>query len=268
MSDELLGVVKKAGLNDAQAKVYLALVENGELTPTELAKITGESRENCYNIAKKLEDLKVVRNTGDKKAKYQALNPSSLEVIAERRRKIVQRNELELKEGMNSLMSLFYANNELPGSRTLQGMSGVKEAYFDALRTKKDVYLIRTVADKALGDDDHEEDFLHQYREQLPKLGMHTYAITPDTAHARRSALNGRDEEVNFHRTFMPENAYTAPVAIHIYGDKVAFIAFGETQMTTIISSPAIAEAMRQLHGMLTNFYQQNYPQKGKKKRL
>jgi hypothetical protein len=79
------------------------------------------------------------------------LNPSNLEVLAEKRRKVVQRNELQLKQGMDRLMSLFYMNNEMPGARTLQGLEGIKEAYNDALRCKKDVYLIR---DRIMDQDD------------------------------------------------------------------------------------------------------------------
>ena len=55
----------------------------------------------------------------------------------------------------------------------------------------------------------------------------------------------------------MPESAYTAPVEVDIYGHKVAFIAFGDTQMATIIDSPLIAEAMRQLHAMLQESYRE-----------
>ena len=255
MRNEDLELIKKAGLNEAQAKVYLALMENGVLSPAMMAKISGESRENCYNIAKKMEELKLIEKTDDKKTSYRLLNPSNLEVLAEKRRKVVQRNELQLKRGM------FYMYNEMPGARTLQGLEGINEAYNDALRCKKDVYLIRTVADKMIGTKEEGESFLHSYREQLPIVGIHTYGLTPDNPHARYLVEIGRDEEINFHRTFMPEDAYTAPVAVHIYGDKVAFIAFGDTAMTTIITSPVIAEAMRQIHGMLTDFYQKNYPQ-------
>ena len=67
MRNEDLELIKKAGLNEAQAKVYLALMENGALSPAMMAKISGESRENCYNIAKKLEELKLIEKTDDKK---------------------------------------------------------------------------------------------------------------------------------------------------------------------------------------------------------
>ena len=54
---------------------------------------------------------------------------------------------------------------------------------------------------------------------------------------------------------------YTSPMEIMVYGDKVAMIAFGETQMATIITSPIIAEAMRQILKILINHYKKNFPQ-------
>ena len=259
--DEELSVIKKAGLTDSQAKIYLALLRNGTLTPAQMAEQTGEKRENCYNIAKRLEELNLVEKAGSKKANYRPLNPSNLEILAENRRKVIQKNEQFVKNNMSALLNVFYANNEAPGSRTLDGIEGVEEAYKDALRVKKDVYLIRTQADSQLGTDDDMNSFLRKYRDQLPKLKIHTYALTPDHPKARKMAASGRDQEINFHRTFMPMDAYTAPVAIHIYGNKVAFIQFGETPMTTIIESPFLSEAMRQIHGMLTEYWQNNYPQ-------
>jgi len=90
-------------------------------------------------------------------------------------------------------------------------------------------------------------EFLNDYREKRAAAGIHTHALTPHTELAHQYATNGEDEKMLFIRTFYPNQSYTAPVEIDIYGDKVAFISFGETQMATIINSPTIAEAMRQI---------------------
>lgn len=259
--DEEKAVVKKAGLTDSQSAVYLALLRNGELTPAEIAQKTNEKRENCYNIAKRLEELGLIERTKARKITYRALNPSNLEILAENRRKAIQKNEQFVKQNMSDLLNIFYANNEMPGSRTLQGVEGIKEAYKDALRVKKDVYIIRTQADKQIDDDDEAKSFLHKYRNELPKLGIHTYAITPDTPKARKHIASGINQKINYHPTLMPKDAYTAPVAIHIYGSKVALIQFGETPMTTIIESPLIADSMRQIHQLLATFFNSTYPQ-------
>ena len=256
-------ILKKAGLNDAQAVIYDCLLKEGAMSPTKLAAETGQSRENCYAITKKLIELGLVEQTGDKKANYRVLNPSALEVLAEKRRKAVAKNEKFVKDNISSLLDIFYANNEMPGARTLEGLEGIKEVYMDNLRVKKDLYFIRTTSDHdVLGHDKDIDSFLRKYRDQRPLLGIHTYALTPVTKEAQRHEKSGRDEAILFHRIWMPEGDYTAPVEIQAYGDKVALISFGETQMATIIASPVIAEAVRQILKIMMRLYQKDFPQK------
>lgn len=257
---EELDILKKAGLSEAQADIYNSLLKDGVASPTELAEKTGQSRENCYALTKRLAELGLIEQTGDKKAKYRVLNPSALETLVEKRRKIMAKNEKYVKDNISSLLDIFYANNELPGARTLEGIEGIKEVFLDTLRVKKDIYFIRTTADKALSGPEN-DDFLHNYRDQLPLLGIHTYALTPINKASLKKAQTGRDAAINLHRVWMPEEDYTAPVEIQVYGDKVALIAFGETQMATIITSPVIAEAMRQMLKIMMNQYKKSFDQ-------
>lgn len=243
-----LDILKKAGLTESQAKGYLALVENGDLTPGELAKITGETRTNAYAIVDKLISLGLVTKKDSSKAIYAANHPSAIETLAERRRKALVKNEQEVKQGLSPLIDLFYASHELPGARTLQGIDSIKEVYSDILRTKKDIYLLRSIADVP----DLDLNYLNNYKIKRASLNIHTHALTPHTEIGHQNATNGDDEKMLFIRTFYPNQSYTAPVEIDVYGDKVAFIAFGETQMTTIITSPPIAEAMRQIIKLYT----------------
>lgn len=254
-------ILKKVGLTDSQARVYCCLLQEGAMSPPELAKETGLSRENCYAIANRLTELGIIEHTDDKKANYRVLNPSALEVLAEKRRKIMAKNEKFVKDNLSSLMDIFYANNEMPGARTLEGLEGVKAVYEDTLRVGKDIYLLRTRADIVLGHDDA-KSFIHNYRDERVGLGIHTYALTPVTKYAvTNNVKTGRDKAVKFHRTWMPEEDYTAPVEIQAYGDKVSLIAFGETEMATIIVSPLIAEAMRQVLKIMMNYYRKTFKQ-------
>lgn len=241
-----IDIVKKAGLTDSQARGYLALIEHGTLTPAQLADRTGETRTNAYMICEKLETLGLASKKDVKKATYTPNHPSALETLAEKRRKALVRNEQDVKNNLSSLIDLFYTTNELPGARTLQGIDGIKEVYKDTLREKKDIYLLRTVADTP----DLGIEYLDTYREQRAASGIHTYALTPRTEIGFHYQQSGEDKKMLFHRTFLPDNAYTAPVEIDVYGSKVALIAFGDTQMATVIDSPPIAEAMRQILGL------------------
>ncbi len=237
-------ILKKAGLTESQAKGYLALVTHGALPPVELAEKTGESRTNGYAIADKLVELGLASKKDGARALYTANHPSALEALAEKRRKVVIANERTVKDNISPLIDLFYAHTERPGTRTLQGIDGIKSVYEDTLRVQhKEIYLLRTTADEV----DLGLNYLDDYRERRAAAGIHTYALTPDTEIARRHRDTHEDEAMLFHRTMLPVGAYTAPVEIDVYDDKVALIAYGETQMATVISSPLIAEAMRQV---------------------
>lgn len=254
-------ILKKAGLTDPQAEVYECLLENGAMTPAELGEKTSQSRENCYAIIKKLVDLELVEQTKDKKTTYRVLNPSNLEILVEKRRKIMAKNEKFVKENLSTLLDVFYANNELPGSRTLEGLEGIKEIYRDVLRVKKDVYLLRTEADIVLGEDADASSFLKLYRDQLPLYNIKTYALTPVTRAGVKHSKTGRDKAIGFHRTWMDKADYDTPMEIMVYGNKVALVVFGETEMASVITSPVIAEAFRQIIKIMIKYYKKNFPQ-------
>lgn len=258
-----IDILKKVGLNDAQAEIYECLLVNGTMTPSELSEKTSQSRENCYAILKKLVDLDLIEQTNDKKASYRVLNPSNLEILAEKRRKVMAKNEKIVKDNISTLLDTFYANSNLPGSRTLEGVEGIEEMYMDVLRVKKDVYLLRTrAAYDYIGSDEIENSFLKKYREQLPILGIHTYALTTVYPAAVKKQKNGRDDAVLFHRVWMPEEDYEMPVSIMVYGDKVSFASYSDTPIAIIITSPLIAEAMRQILKLLMDHYKKHFPQK------
>lgn len=237
-------ILKKAGLTESQAKGYLALIEHGALTPVELAERAGESRTNGYMICEKLEQLGLAAKKDGQKATYTPNHPSALETLAENRRKVVIANERAVKDNISPLIDLFYTHTEQPGTRTLQGIEGIKSVYEDTLGVQdKEIYLLRTTADEV----DLGLNYLDDYRQRRAAAGIHTYGLTPDTDIARLHRDTLQDETMLFHRTMLPLDAYTAPVEIDIYDNKVALIAYGETQMATVITSPLIAEAMRQV---------------------
>lgn len=245
-------ILLKAGLTESQAKGYMALIEHGELAPARLAEITGESRTNAYAIADKLVTLGLVTKNDGVKAIYKANHPSAVESLAERRRKVVTRNEQEVKQGISPLIDMFYRLREEPGSRTLQGAGGIKEVFKDILQTNQDVYYLRAPEEFPTMP----IDFFDEYKKRRLKQGIHTYVLSPMSQSARKGVIDKLDEATSVHRTFIPDGVYTQPVEIEAYGDKIAFIAYGETQMATIITSPPIAAALKEVFRMLMTTYQ------------
>ncbi len=237
-------LLQQIGLTKSQTLTYLSLIEKGALTPPEVAQITGESRANAYMILRRLEELGLIEKLNTKKVSYQALNPIALERLVEEKRQATTKLEQEVKHAMPQMLSYFYTFTEKPGIRLLQGLEGLKEIYTDTLRTKQDIYFMRTSADiKFMG-----EDFFQRYKKRRAELGITTHAFTIGPATLRKSL---HDEAYKMLRTWIKPQDYTAPVEINVYGDKVAYLVYGEEIMGVIIQSAFIAESMRQIFCMI-----------------
>ncbi len=240
--EDTILLIKKAGLTDSQAKAYLTFVNEGKLTPNDLSKLIDESRSNCYAICDKLEKYNLIEKTDDKKAAYKPNHPVTLETLAEKRRKLLTRHEKEVKEGISNLIDIFYANNQMPGARTIYGRDSIREVYKDILRVGKDNYLIRTPKDSEYGG-----NYLKGFLSEKAERGIYSYVIAAAVENSIRNYQDGSDKERLIHKTFIPKDFYDAPVEIDVYGDRVAFTSFGDVEMVTFITSPALAEAMRQI---------------------
>jgi sugar-specific transcriptional regulator TrmB len=236
-------ILRKAGLTESQAKGYLALIEHGSLTPAELAAETGETRTNAYAICDKLVQLGLATKREGKKTVYVASHPSALEALAEKRRRIIISSERAIKDNISLLIDMFYAATEVPSARTLPGLDGIKQLHADTLSATSDIYFLRTPAD----DVDMGVDYFDTYRSARAAKGITTHTISPALTDSIARYVSGSDTAYKVLRTFIPPGAYTAPVEINVYDNKATFIAYGETQMATIIDSPPIAQAIRQI---------------------
>lgn len=243
MNSELL---QQIGLTAGQAKAYLTLIKEGQLTAPELGNMIGETRTNAYMILDKLIALGLVKK--DVKAKKQAYyptNPTSIERLIEEKRQQILSTEKQVRDSMPQLLNYFYTYQHQPGVRFFQGKEGIIKMYEDQRRTAKDIYFIRSDADfNMLGKG------LYNHVEARAKLGIASHGIEPAEAdnidYGRRN-----DERLKRDMVWAPHEAYNAPVNVYIYGNKTALISYGEEVIGTIIESPQIAEAMKQLFGLV-----------------
>jgi sugar-specific transcriptional regulator TrmB len=240
------------GLTKSQAKAYIALVQNGSLTPPELAKKNNETRTNAYKLLDRLVELELATKSEDtKKLIYRVSNPVALETLAKKNRNQALEQENRIKQSMPTLLNFFYTYSEQPGVRFFQGKEGIKQIFDDMLRTRQNIYLIRSPSD----DKFYDIEFFNKFRAQRAKLGITTYALTPKYLPAIDRTKESADEVNKFLRTWLPVDSYTGSVEWDVYGNKVAIISYGEEAIGMIIESPQIAESMRQLFHLLQISY-------------
>lgn len=238
MNTELL---MQTGLSEVQAKIYLYLIKHGQSTPAEIAKGVDENRTTVYSAAEKLEKLGIItQKDRGKVSAYVPNHPSILESLAEKRLRMAAKQVKNLEGNLPSLINYYNEYQSTPGATTFYGNEGVKMIWDKVIATKAPYYFVRSrydeVADKGL---------LEEFKNNRVKAEIESENITP--SEFTDNSSEEMKEKYLLSRTLLPPDEYDSPVEIDIFGDNVAFINFNKNGMSTLIESPEIADAMRQV---------------------
>lgn len=228
------------GLSQVQAKIYLYLIQEGQRTPTEIANAISENRTTVYSAAGKLEKLGLIsKKDRGKVSAFIPNHPSALETIAEKRLRLVTKQIKNVESNLPTLINYYNEYQSTPGATTLYGREGVKMIWDKVIATKAPYYFVRSRYDEVANKED-----LDHFKKARIEADIHAENITPsefasyDKEEAKKWLLT---------RTFLPPNEYDSPIEIDIFGDNVAFINYDKNGMSTLIESPEIADAMRQM---------------------
>ncbi len=234
-------ILTQTGLSEVQAKIYLYLIKHGQSTPAEIATGVEENRTTVYSAAEKLEELGVIsQKDRGKIAAYVPNHPSVLESIAEKRLRKVARQAKNLESNLPSLINFYNEHQSTPGATTFYGDEGVKMIWDKVVATKAPYYFIRSRYDEATN-----KETLAEFKKARVEAGIESEDITPSEFASNTNAEMRK--RLLLTRTLLPPGEYDSPVEIDIFGDNVAFINYHKDGMSTLIESPEIADAMRQV---------------------
>ena len=237
MNTELL---MQTGLSEVQAKIYLYLIKHGQSTPTEIVTGVDENRTTVYSAAEKLEKMGIIsQKDKGKVAAYIPNHPSVLEGIAEKRLRVVARQVKNLEGNLPSLINYYNEYQSTPGATTFYGQDGVKMIWDKVIAAKAPYYFVRSRYD-VIADG----EALEQFKKRRVEAGIVSENITPSEFIELSNKESGK---WLLSRTILPPEEYDSPVEIDIFGDNVAFINYSKDGMSTLIESPEIADAMRQM---------------------
>lgn len=244
-------LLTQMGLTPAQARTYLELVKAGSLTPPQLAKKIGESRTTAYMALARLEEVGLAKKSEKaKKATYEPASPSALAGFLTKRQQELARVEESYRDALPNLLSYYYTFRGKPGVKFFEGEDGLEKVYEDILRTREPVDIVQTPADEQyFGSVTESDSILRKYLDKRAALDIRSQMLTSATSGPKGWSKKD-DERLKRVVTPFPPTAYTAPVELSVYGNKISFISFGDETIGTIIESPQIAQAMRELYAM------------------
>lgn len=230
-------ILKKAGLTESQAKGYIALIENGPLTPADIADKTGENRTNGYAIAEKLVDLGLARKTDGSKTKIEAENPTKIRSLITKRQQQLKAVNDELTGVLPTFLSKFRLTSDQPGVMNAEGVEALKLVYDEIIATKQDVLIFPSDHDR---DDPEISVLIDKQIKRQREAGVKSLALIPAAEFDKFKALE--DGLLSVRK--LP-NDISFDAQIMVFGNTVVSTVFRHGIVSTIISSPDTAATLR-----------------------
>jgi len=226
-------LLEEFGLDEKEAKTYLANLELGPAKVLAIARLSGVGRVHTYNILDSLVHKGLASRTYRKeKMLFVARDPEVMVEITKNRAEIFRKKLPELKALSKS--------EKMPAIRLFEGDEGLKAIYEDSLTSKNDIL--------SWGNVIHLEEtlpeYFHRYYERRARKKIFIRSIVADSAEGRE--YQRQDPELCREIRLVPEEMLNIVPECYIYDNKVAYMSLQE-KIGIIIESRDIAEAQRKL---------------------
>ncbi len=236
--------LKQLGLEEKEAKVYLAALELGAATIQNLSKKSGIKRSTVYEMLKSLKAMGLIsESTEGKKRLIVAKNPENL------KRNIKSKEQL-LNEILPELKSLNNTASSKPRIMFYDNKEGIREIYRDTLLAKNKTTLWISPIQSML--ETIGEDFLNKYVEERTKRGIWVKSVyvtsqqVPDYKYLKPETFKKTLREIRF----TPKNISLANTMC-IYDNKVAIMSSKKESFGFVIESEDYANMMKIYHNLL-----------------
>ena len=224
--------LKQFGLNEKQARVYLATLELGAATAAKIADKARLPRPTCYDVLSSLVRQGIASSFATKGVRHFSVDdPKKIVNLAEQ-------NFCNLKAVLPQLEAIYGLAKERPTVRFYQGKEGMKQVFEEMLSDKKDILAFSSADDlfKCLGG------YWPKFIEKRRKSKILVRAILRDSPKARERQQLG-PQELRVVKLIPSQFSYHG--AIFIFGCKVAFFSFLKDYVAVVMESSELADVER-----------------------
>ncbi len=182
INQDLITHLKKSGLSDKAALVYMAVLEMGSAFPSKIAEQTKLNRSTVYKI---LLDLSVKGLISEieknKKLCYQVERPTKLVSFAKQQIRLAEEHYEQIQKILPEVEGLFSILPQKPKVRFFEGVAGVMSVYEDHVAPQPKYEMVAWSNTGALLTF-LPKRFLEEYVLKKAKLGITSRGILPDSA--------------------------------------------------------------------------------------
>jgi len=237
----LEGSLVDIGLAQKEAGVYIALLQLGHSTVSQISRRANINRTTGYDILDSLCTKGLVSISGkEPKQEYTAESPEALAkfISGEIRRKneALQKTE-EIIPELKSIHNI----KDRPKVFFYEGRDGLEKVYEDTLTSTEPIRAYANVEHMNAGL----PGYFPEYFKRRAKKGIWIRGIGPKTED--NVELSGRNIEEKRETALVPRDKYDFIPEINIYDNKVMIASWRE-QLGIIIESAEIADAMKVIY--------------------
>ncbi len=229
--------LEEIGLNEKEAKVYIAVLELGEGSASEIAKKSGVNRATTYFTLENLMKIGLVSASNEeKKQKFVPEDPSQLENIITKQQQELELKKKGLKDVVEELNSINSASIKKPIVKYYLGKEGIMRMAKSSFDFTKDETMWLAFS----------KDNLHKLltEEENSKLA---FKRTKDKTKlqalycSKKYNIESNDDNI---RIKIDEKKYPLPGDIAVYKDRVRLTSYND-QIGIIIENKDIADTLK-----------------------
>lgn len=229
------------GFSEKEVLVYLALLELGKGTVTQISRKASINRPTGYHILSSLEFKELVKVSGkEPKQEYIALSPDQIEKLLQKK---LENDQAFIKEAKKIIPELKSIHNvtDRPKVFFYEGKDGLEKVYEDTLNSKEEILAYASVEDV----ESTLPHYFPEYYKRRAKKGIKIRAIFPESQEARNRA--SLDKEEIRESLLIPSTKFGFHPEINIYNNKIMIASWRE-KLGIIIESNEIADAMKKIY--------------------
>lgn len=224
MNPQLFKQLKDIGLKDNEARIYLALLEIGRGTVTQISSRAGLNRTTGYDILERLGLYGLVNRvvTSKKKRIYVPEPPIRLKQFLESKKRQAERRLNEVGSLLPELQTL-YKTELKPTIKIAEGKEAMQKLYMNVTESKSTVYSILNLKGYAeafdeMGTVQSEERFKKGIQEKCLAVDSEVARWWHDKTYLKQSKAR---QENTAYRWLPWDDRYNTAGEVNIFDDKV-----------------------------------------------
>jgi len=230
-------LLSQLGFSQNESKVYLASLESGLSSAQKIAGKAGLQRTTTYSVLGALVKRGVVGKTKAKgKSRFLAEAPDKLLYL-------LSELQSNIKKALPELEAIYNKSEVKPKIVFYEGDYAIQKVYDDTL-AEKPAEILEWNTNAFFQNPHVDKDYVYLAKRVALNISAKRIAEIGslwDTKHKRS------DETELSETVIVPKEIFSPQIEVNIYNNKIAFMNYAEN-MSVIIESKAIAEAMKQVY--------------------